>query len=264
MEGFYTIDNKLLRYDHQKGNTEKEFKKRVIYMVMCSNENYQRIKNNQRGYVELSTRTLIDDVCKFTGGLINLNLRNVNDYLKELEKDGLIECIKKSKSKGESSIYNIKSVTVSVTDSVTVSVTDKASNINGLGDVSVTVGVTDNVTDTVTTKKEKEKQKENKNIYIENQNSVSVTYMDLKFIDDCITNIKITEEQYEKLKEKYSIKLIHDKIEALDNYKKLDDYKDHYKALLIWCKKDKDKEEYKDQPRKRRPKKDPYAMLKGD
>lgn len=112
--------------------------------------------------------------------------------------------------------------------------------------------------------KEKEKKKEKKNIYIENQNSVSVTYMDLKFIDDCITNIKITEEQYEKLKEKYPIQLIHDKIEALDNYKKLDDYKDHYKALLIWCKKDKDKEEYKDQPRKRRPKKDPYASLKGD
>ena len=111
--------------------------------------------------------------------------------------------------------------------------------------------------------KEKEKKKEKKNIYIENQNSVSVTYMDLKFIDDCITNIKITEEQYEKLKEKYPIQLIHDKIEALDNYKKLDDYKDQYKALLIWCKKDKDKEEYKEKP-KRRPKKDPYASIKGD
>ena len=69
---------------------------------------------------------------------------------------------------------------------------------------------------------------------------------------------------WKRLKEKYPIKLIHDKIEALDNYKKLDDYKDHYKALLIWCKKDKDKEEYKDQPRKRRPKKDPYASVKGD
>lgn len=112
--------------------------------------------------------------------------------------------------------------------------------------------------------KEKEKKKENKNIYIENQNSVSVTYMDLKFIDDCITNIKITEEQYEKLKEKYPIELIHDKIEALDNHKKLDDYKDHYRALLIWCKRDKNKDEYKSQPQKKRPKKDPYAMLKRD
>lgn len=262
MEGFYTIDNKLLRYDHQKGNTEKEFKKRVIYMVMCSNENYQRIKNNQRGYVELSTRTLIDDVCKFTGGLINLNLRNVNDYLKELEKDGLIECIKKSKSKGESSIYNIKSVTVNVTDSVTVSVTDKASNINGLGDVSVTVGVTDNVTDTVTTKKEKEKQKENKNIYIENQNSVSVTYMDLKFIDSLIDTVKITEDEYNLLLERYPKKLVHDKIKALDRYKDIDSkYNRHIKALDDWCERDKDKEEYKEKP-KRRPKKDIYAFLK--
>lgn len=103
----------------------------------------------------------------------------------------------------------------------------------------------------------------NNNINNDNKEN-NIIYMDLSFIDDCITNVKITEKQYEKLKEKYSIKLIHDKIEALDNYKKLDDYKDHYKALLIWCKKDKDKEEYKDQPRKRRPKKDPYAMLKGD
>lgn len=110
--------------------------------------------------------------------------------------------------------------------------------------------------------KEKEKEKE-KDIYIENQ-SLSFTYMDLSFIDDCIVNVKITKEQYEKLKEKYPIKLIHDKIEALDNYKKIDDYKDHFRTLNIWCKKDKDKEEYKVQAPTKRRKKDPYAFLKDD
>ena len=111
--------------------------------------------------------------------------------------------------------------------------------------------------------KEKEKEKE-KNIYIENQNSVSVTYMDLKFIDSLISEIKITEEEYKLLTERYSKKLVHDKIKALDGYKDLDKFGSHVKVLNSWCDKDKDKEEYKDQPQKKRPKKDPYASVKGD
>lgn len=264
MEGFYTVDNKLLRYDHQKGNSEKEFKKRMIYLVICSNENYQRIKNHQRGYVQLSTRTLIDDVYKFTGGLVNLNLRNANDYLKELEKEGLIECIKKSKSKCESSIYNVKSVTDTVTVNETVNETVETSNINALGDISVTVGVTDTVTGTVTTKKQKEKQKENKNnIFIEEkQNSISVTYMDLTFIEDHISDVRITEKEYNKLLEKYPKKLVHDKIELLDAYADNDKYDNHFKVLSLWCKKDKDNEKYKEQLTNKKRKKDPYAEIK--
>ena len=112
--------------------------------------------------------------------------------------------------------------------------------------------------------KEKEKKKEKKNIYIENQNSVSVTYMDLKFIDSLISEVKITEEEYKLLTERYSKKLVHDKIKALDGYKDLDKFGSHVKVLNSWCDKDKDKEEYKDQPQKKRPKKDPYASVKGD
>ena len=111
--------------------------------------------------------------------------------------------------------------------------------------------------------KEKEKEKE-KDIYIENQNSVSVTYMDLKFIDSLISEVKITEEEYKLLTERYSKKLVHDKIKALDGYKDLDKFGSHVKVLNSWCDKDKDKEEYKDQPQKKRPKKDPYASVKGD
>lgn len=110
--------------------------------------------------------------------------------------------------------------------------------------------------------KEKEKEKE-KDIYIENQN-VSVTYMDLSFIDSLIDRVKITEEEYNLLLERYPKELVHAKIRALDGYKDLDKFGSHVKVLNSWCDKDKDKEEYKDQPQKKRPKKDPYAMLKDD
>lgn len=109
--------------------------------------------------------------------------------------------------------------------------------------------------------KEKEKTKEKKNIYIENQ-SLSVTYMDLKFIDSLIDTVKITEDEYNLLLERYPKKLVHDKIKALDRYKDIDSkYNRHIKALDDWCERDKDKEEYKEKP-KRRPKKDIYAFLK--
>lgn len=113
--------------------------------------------------------------------------------------------------------------------------------------------------------KEKEKEKE-KDIYIENQNSVSVTYMDLSFIDSLIDKVKITEREYKLLTERYSKKLVHAKIKALDGYNDIDKFGRHVKVLNSWCDKDKDKdkEEYKDQPQKKRPKKDPYAALKDD
>ena len=108
--------------------------------------------------------------------------------------------------------------------------------------------------------KEKEKKKEKKNIYTENQ-SVSVTYMDLSFIDEFLTAIKITEKEYNSLKSKYPEKLINDKIMLLDACKDRDNYKSHYRILLIWCERDKDKAEYKAE-KKLRKKKDPYAFLK--
>ena len=72
----------------------------------------------------------------------------------------------------------------------------------------------------------KEKEKKN-NIYI-----------DLKFIDDVIDKVKITEEQYNKLKDKFGTELLNTEILSLDNYianGKGQKYKDHYRVLNSWC-----------------------------
>lgn len=87
----------------------------------------------------------------------------------------------------------------------------------------------------------------NNNVIMEEGKNEKNIYMDLSFIDTCITNVKITKEQYDKLKDKFSIELLHDKIIALDVYKGLKKYKDHYKVLNIWCRKEEDNPKYKEQ-----------------
>jgi hypothetical protein len=62
-------------------------------------------------------------------------------------------------------------------------------------------------------------------------------YMNLSFIDDSIEKVKLTQEQYDKLIDKFSKDLVHKTIISLDTYiangtKK---YKDHYRTLNNWC-----------------------------
>ena len=82
---------------------------------------------------------------------------------------------------------------------------------------------------------QKEKEKKRKeNIYIE-----------LKFIDEIIDKVNITEEQYKSLKSKFGMELLHKQIISLDNYianGKGNKYKDHYRVLNTWCNKNKPKE----------------------
>ncbi|ACD22916.1 hypothetical protein FDE76_01625 [Clostridium botulinum] len=62
-------------------------------------------------------------------------------------------------------------------------------------------------------------------------------YLDLKFIDAVIENVKITEEQYDKLKAKYGDSNLNKEILNLDNYianGKGKKYKDHYRVLNTW------------------------------
>ena len=70
-------------------------------------------------------------------------------------------------------------------------------------------------------------------------NNENVLFMDLRFIDDVIDKVKLSNEQYEKLKLKYGQDLLNQQIIALDNYianGKGGKYKDHYRVLNIWCK----------------------------
>jgi len=63
-------------------------------------------------------------------------------------------------------------------------------------------------------------------------------YIDLKFVDEVIDKVKITQEHYDTLVEKYNKEIVHENIIALDNYianGKGSKYKDHYRALNTWC-----------------------------
>jgi predicted phage replisome organizer len=70
-----------------------------------------------------------------------------------------------------------------------------------------------------------------------NKDKEKIIYKDLSFIDDSIDKVKLTEEQYDKLIDKFSKDLVHKTIISLDTYiangtKK---YKDHYRTLNNWC-----------------------------
>ncbi|CAI4138150.1 hypothetical protein [Clostridium neonatale] len=63
-------------------------------------------------------------------------------------------------------------------------------------------------------------------------------YINLTFIDDVIDKVKITQEQYDKLINKFNSELVNSQILALDNYianGKGKKYKDHYRVLNTWC-----------------------------
>lgn len=67
----------------------------------------------------------------------------------------------------------------------------------------------------------------------------SIDYIDLSFIDDSIDNVKLTQDKYDKLIDKYNKELVDNEILHLDNYisnGKGKKYKDHYKVLNNWCK----------------------------
>lgn len=84
--------------------------------------------------------------------------------------------------------------------------------------------------------KTEEKQKEtNKND--KNEENDKEVYIDLKFVDEIIEKVKLTQEQYNKLINKYDKEYVHKEILGLDNYivnGKGDKYKDHYRTLNTW------------------------------
>lgn len=78
--------------------------------------------------------------------------------------------------------------------------------------------------------------------------------MDLSFIDDVIDKVKITAEEYDKLKAKYGTKLLHQQIRGLDTYisnGKGTKYKDHYKTLNNWCIKNSEQQQEKPAAKKK-------------
>lgn len=83
-----------------------------------------------------------------------------------------------------------------------------------------------------TSNKELTTNKNDKN----NKNDKEV-YIDLKFVDEVIEKVKLTQEQYSKLINKYDKEYVHKEILGLDNYivnGKGAKYKDHYRTLNTW------------------------------
>ena len=88
---------------------------------------------------------------------------------------------------------------------------------------------------------------------IKNDKKDKNIYIPLTFIDEVIDKVKITEEQYSNLINKFGETLVHKNIIALDNYitnGKGKNYKDHYRALNTWCSKDKPSTEIKEHKNK--------------
>lgn len=81
----------------------------------------------------------------------------------------------------------------------------------------------------ITPQKEKKRKTKENNIYI-----------DLTFIDDVIDRVKLTQEQYDKLVDKFGKYVVNNQILHLDSYivnGKGSRYKDHYRVLNTWCNK---------------------------
>ena len=70
-----------------------------------------------------------------------------------------------------------------------------------------------------------------------NEENEKKEYIDLKFVDEVIEKVKLTQEQYNKLINKYDKEYVHKEILGLDNYiinGKGAKYKDHYRTLNTW------------------------------
>ena len=249
---FYKTDLELLKFNRVKGNTEKEFRKKLLYMIICSNENYQRqLKEFDIGVVKLTLNGLSDDLYKFSAKKYKLSKSVISTYLNELVDEGLLEVIQKgSNNNNSASFYRIttyrKNRTDIETENRTQNRTDKQSNFNVLNDKIRTDTETDTRTETWNSKKELIKRINKNNISTNKKASKksNKTYIDLSHMD--IEYIKITQEEYNKLVEKYTEEFVNKKLIDMESYEanRKKKYIDHYKALCSWLNKEKAKEQH--------------------
>lgn len=168
---FYKTDLEVLKYNRVKGNTEKELKKKLLYLTICSNENYQRrLKESDNGVVKLTLNGLSDDLYKFSAKKYKLSKSIISTYLNELVEEGLLEVIQKdSNNNSSSSFYCVTTYKKTRTDVETENRTDirtgKRSDLNSL-DVDTRTDIkTDIKTENWNSKKELIKRINKKEIY---------------------------------------------------------------------------------------------------
>lgn len=160
--------------------------------------------------------------------IIDIPTKTIYKNIQDMIKKGYLEVIQKA-SKGNAPVYRIITINEIVKKKGEPKVSQERTKREPKH--SIDEGLSIKLESQKRTKREpkchpiKEKEKE-------------IIYIDLTFIDDVIDKVKITQEQYEKLVNKFGSKITNTQIMALDNYianGKGAKYKDHYRALNIWC-----------------------------
>lgn len=227
---FYKTDLEVLKCNRVKGNTEKEFRKKLLYITICSNENYQRkLKEFDIGVVKLTLNGLSDDLYKFSAKKYKLSKSVISTYLAELVDEGLLEVIQKgSNNNNSASFYRIttykKNRTDIETENRTQNRTHKQSNFNSLNDNTRTDIETDIKTENWNSKKELKKIIK-KNIFVE----TSDEYRLAKYLFELIRENNPTHKEPNLQNWAKDI----DKMIRLDK-REVDDIE----AVIYWCQHD--------------------------
>lgn len=224
MVNYHKIDSKILEFDLNS----VEFK---FGMWITKKEFGQRLNDTKllpKGQFYMSVRVVSKDID--TTEMIARRL------IKQFTKLEIIRLISTSKSPKEGSVYEYLVQVENNTVENIVKTQYKHSTSEEISQFDSVKEHSNNTYENTVDNTSKKKSKRKENNYI---------YKDLKFIDQIIDKVNITEEQYENLKNKFGIDLLHKQIISLDNYianGKGSKYKDHYRVLNTWCNKDKPKE----------------------
>ena len=222
MGNYHTIDSKILEFDLNSVElkfglwiTKKEFGQRL-----------NTAKPLPKGQFYMSIRVVAKD--------IEITEKIARRLIKQFTKLDIIRLVSSSNNPKEGSIYEYLVQVEKGTVEGTVRARLGHSKSEEISDFEGGKGHSKGTyKGTVKgTSKNKNKIKEN-NIYI-----------DLRFIDQIIENVKITDKQYKRLKDNFGMELLHNQILALDNYivnGKGNKYKDHYRVLNTWCNKNQSK-----------------------
>lgn len=219
MINYHKIDSKILEFDLDSIEfkfgmwiTKKEFGQRL-----------NDVKPLPKGQFYMSIRVVAKDV--------EITEKVARRLIQQFTKLDIIRLIATSSNPKEGSIYEYLVQVEKGTVEDTVKAQLGHSKNEETSDFEEYKGHSKGTYEDTVKGASKKKSKSKENNYI---------YMDLKFIDDVIDKVRITESQYSKLINKFGIEVVRKEILSLDNYianGKGNKYKDHYRVLNTWCSK---------------------------
>ena len=215
--GYYKLNNKVLSFDLDKDINEIKFNHYIM-----KKENIQRLKGElPRGQFYLSRYDVSTN--------LNINQSRAKRIIEKFINLGLIVQIKRGRNQNHLSIYQYNSAILC--DQPDDQPNEQADDQPNVSEIAVLEGVDEQASDQPNEQANDQYKKEllkriiKKDIYIQ--------------IPD-VDNVKINEEQYKKLIDTFTEKLVLENILNLDNYianGKGGKYKDHYRVLRTWLNK---------------------------